>query len=155
MLIHELSHGLNDRLTGGAHEDLCMTETESLGLGEGYSDMVALIFTAKPEDTRDTRRVIGGYVKGDPKGIRKYPYTTNMRFNPLTYKDAVGEKQRHALGEIWATMLLEVYWSLVDKYGFSANLHDANTGKGQYHIPTALGRDNDDSAMQPNIRISS
>ncbi|KAH6581740.1 hypothetical protein BASA61_008921 [Batrachochytrium salamandrivorans] len=130
MLIHELSHGLNDRLTGGAHEDLCMTETESLGLGEGYSDMVALIFTAKAEDTRDTRRVIGGYVKGDPKGIRKYPYTTNMRFNPLTYKDAVGEKQRHALGEIWATMLLEVYWSLVDKYGFSANLHDAKQEKG-------------------------
>ncbi|KAH9263165.1 hypothetical protein BASA83_013489 [Batrachochytrium salamandrivorans] len=130
MLIHELTHGLNDRLTGGAHEDLCMTETESLGLGEGYSDMVALIFMAKPEDTRDTKKVIGEYVKGDPKGIRKYPYTTNMRFNPLTYKDAVGEKQRHALGEIWATMLLEVYWSLVDAYGFSANLHDATQKQG-------------------------
>ncbi|KAH6595008.1 hypothetical protein BASA50_006152 [Batrachochytrium salamandrivorans] len=130
MLIHELTHGLNDRLTGGAHEDLCMTETESLGLGEGYSDMVALIFMAKPEDTRDTKKVIGEYVKGDPKGIRKYPYTTNMRFNPLTYKDAVGEKQRHALGEIWATMLLEVYWSLVDEYGFSANLHDATQEQG-------------------------
>ncbi|KAH6590762.1 hypothetical protein BASA50_009174 [Batrachochytrium salamandrivorans] len=130
MLTHELSHGLNDRLTGGAHEDLCMTDTESLGLGEGYSDTIALIFTAKPEDTRDTRRVIGGYVKGNPKGIRKYPYTMDMRVNPLTYKDVVGEKQRHALGEIWATMLLEVYWNLVEKYGFSVNLHDATQKEG-------------------------
>ncbi|KAH9250389.1 hypothetical protein BASA81_011796 [Batrachochytrium salamandrivorans] len=28
---------------------MCMTETESRGLGEGYSDMDALIFTTKPE----------------------------------------------------------------------------------------------------------
>ncbi|KAH6584175.1 hypothetical protein BASA61_007616 [Batrachochytrium salamandrivorans] len=59
VMIHELTHGLSTRLTGGAHEDMCMSKIESGGLGEGYSDMVALIFTAKPEDTRNTKKVIG------------------------------------------------------------------------------------------------
>ncbi|KAH6573042.1 hypothetical protein BASA62_003149 [Batrachochytrium salamandrivorans] len=103
---------------------------ESLGLGEGYSDVMALIFTAKPEDTRNTRKVVGEYVEGSPTGIRRYTYTTDMRVNPLTYKDAVGEKERHRLGEIWAIMLWEVYWSLVEAHGFSANLHDATQKEG-------------------------
>ncbi|KAH6564891.1 hypothetical protein BASA62_007642 [Batrachochytrium salamandrivorans] len=53
-----------------------------------------------------------------------------MRVNPLTYQDAVGEKDPYRLGEIWASLLLEVYWNLVDAYGFSANLHDATQEKG-------------------------
>ncbi|KAH6566999.1 hypothetical protein BASA62_006379 [Batrachochytrium salamandrivorans] len=128
--VHELTHGLSDRLTGGAHEDLCMTETESHGLSEGYSDIIAIIFTAKPEDTRNTRRVIGGYIGGDSQGIRRYPYTTDMKVNPLTYQNAVGEKDPYRLGEIWATMLWEVYWNFVEEYGFSENLHDATQEQG-------------------------
>ncbi|KAJ1341169.1 hypothetical protein BSLG_010784 [Batrachochytrium salamandrivorans] len=62
--------------------------------------------------------------------MRKYPYTTDLDVNPLKYQDAVGEKERHNLGEIWTTMLLEVYWNLVEEYGFSANLHDATQKKG-------------------------
>ncbi|KAH6560976.1 hypothetical protein BASA62_010139 [Batrachochytrium salamandrivorans] len=53
-----------------------------------------------------------------------------MEVNPLTYKDVAGEKAIHRLGEIWASLLLEVYWNLVDEYGFSANLHDATQKKG-------------------------
>ncbi|KAH6561079.1 hypothetical protein BASA60_011590 [Batrachochytrium salamandrivorans] len=130
IIVHELTHGVSDRLTGGAHEDLCMAEIESHGLSEGYSDMMALVFTAKPEDSRDTIRAMGEYVKGDPRGVRKYPYTTDIKVNPLTYKDAIGEKDKHNLGTIWAAMLLEVYWNLVDAYGFSENLHDATQEKG-------------------------
>ncbi|KAJ1334921.1 hypothetical protein BSLG_010743 [Batrachochytrium salamandrivorans] len=129
LMIHELTHGLSSRLTGGAHEDTCMTETESQGLGEGYSDMMALIFTTKPEDTRDTKKVIAKYIKGNPRGVRKYPYTTNMRVNPLAYQDSIGEKDIHNLGTIWASLLWEVYWNLVNAYGFSANLHDATQKK--------------------------
>ncbi|KAH6597147.1 hypothetical protein BASA50_004651 [Batrachochytrium salamandrivorans] len=128
--VHELTHGLSDRLTGGAQTKMCMSKIESGGLSEGYSDMIVLIFTAKPKDTRNTRRVMGEYVEGDQRGSRRYPYTTDIRVNPLKYRDAVGEKQRHALGEIWATMLWEVYWNLVEKYGFSANLHDATQKEG-------------------------
>ncbi|KAH9271534.1 hypothetical protein BASA83_006389 [Batrachochytrium salamandrivorans] len=70
MLTHELTHGLSNRLTGGAHEGMCMEDVQSEGLNEGYSDMVSLIFTAKPEDARNTRRVIGGYVEGNLRGLR-------------------------------------------------------------------------------------
>ncbi|KAH6580596.1 hypothetical protein BASA60_002806 [Batrachochytrium salamandrivorans] len=63
VVIHELTHGLTGRLTGGAHDNLCMSVTESRGLSEGYSDMMALMLTAKAEDTRDTKRVIGEYVE--------------------------------------------------------------------------------------------
>ncbi|KAH6581673.1 hypothetical protein BASA60_002335 [Batrachochytrium salamandrivorans] len=71
-MIHELTHGLSSRLTGGAQTKMCMTETESRGLGEGYSDMVALIFTTKPEDTRNTIKVIAEYVEGDQRGNRSH-----------------------------------------------------------------------------------
>ncbi|KAJ1330001.1 hypothetical protein BSLG_010863 [Batrachochytrium salamandrivorans] len=130
LVIHELTHGLSSRLTGGARTKLCMAETESRGLSEGYSDIIALIFMAKPEDTRNTNKVMGEYVKGNPGGVRRYPYTTDMRVNPLKYQNAVGETNHYNLGEIWATMLLEVYWNFVEKYGFSANLHDATQKKG-------------------------
>ncbi|KAJ1328778.1 hypothetical protein BSLG_010756 [Batrachochytrium salamandrivorans] len=130
VMIHELTHGLSSRLTGGAQTKMCMSKIESRGLSEGYSDVMALIFMAKPEDTCNTEKVIAEYVEGSSQGVRKYPYTTNMRINPLTYQDAVGEKQRHRLGEIWAAMLWEVYWNLVEEYGFSANLHDATQEQG-------------------------
>ncbi|KAH6573490.1 hypothetical protein BASA60_005999 [Batrachochytrium salamandrivorans] len=55
-MIHELGHGLSDRLTGGARTKMCMGEIESEGLSEGYSDMMALIFTARSEDTRNTEK---------------------------------------------------------------------------------------------------
>ncbi|KAJ1340488.1 hypothetical protein BSLG_010774 [Batrachochytrium salamandrivorans] len=130
VIVHELTHGLSDRLTGGAQTKMCMSKIESGGLSEGYSDMIVLIFTAKPKDTRNTRRVMGEYAEGDQRGSRRYPYTTNMKVNPLAYQDVAGEKQRHALGEIWAVMLFEVYWNFVDAYGFSANLHDATQKEG-------------------------
>ncbi|KAH9270389.1 hypothetical protein BASA83_007552 [Batrachochytrium salamandrivorans] len=130
ILIHELTHGLTARLTGGAQTKLCMTDTESLGLSEGYSDIIAMILTAKPEDTRNTIKVIGEYVEGDSRGIRDYPYATDMDVNPLTYLRVVGEEDPHRLGAIWASMLWEVYWNFVDAYGFSANLHDATQKEG-------------------------
>ncbi|KAH6575961.1 hypothetical protein BASA60_004731 [Batrachochytrium salamandrivorans] len=130
ILTHELTHGLSRRLTGGARGSICMISIESRGLSEGYSDAIALIFMAKPEDTRDTKKVMGEYVKERPGGLRRYPYTTDMKVNPLTYQDAIGEKDIHRLGTIWAAMLFEVYWNLVDRYGFSTNLHDATQKEG-------------------------
>ncbi|KAH6562659.1 hypothetical protein BASA60_011048 [Batrachochytrium salamandrivorans] len=130
VVIHELTHGLTDRLTGGAQTKMCMKETESKGLSEGYSDIVAIILTAKLKDTRNTIRVIGEYAKGVAGGVRDYPYATDMDVNPLTYKDVAGETNQHRLGTIWAVMLWEVYWNFVDADGFSANLHDATQKEG-------------------------
>ncbi|KAH6568157.1 hypothetical protein BASA62_005624 [Batrachochytrium salamandrivorans] len=71
ILTHELTHGVSERLTGGAQTKMCMSKIESRGLSEGYSDMMALIFTAKPEDTRNTKKVMGEYVEGDSKRSQK------------------------------------------------------------------------------------
>ncbi|KAH9257507.1 hypothetical protein BASA81_004269 [Batrachochytrium salamandrivorans] len=130
VLIHELGHGLSQRLVGGAWTVQCLSTTESLGMGEGYSDILVVIFTATSTDTRWTKKSQGAYTMGDPKGVRRVLYTTDMEENHLTYKDGLGEQDVYYLGEIWASLLLEVYWNFVDKYGFSADLHDATQRKG-------------------------
>jgi hypothetical protein len=36
----------------------------------------------------------------------------------------------HGVGSIWAQGMWEVYWALVDRYGFDPDLHDALGGAG-------------------------
>ncbi|KAK5672984.1 hypothetical protein QVD99_000461 [Batrachochytrium dendrobatidis] len=130
--LHELTHGLSNRLTGGPANANCLSSTIALGLGEGWSDVVALSLEVLPTDTRNDDRVMGAYVTNNPKrGIRLFPYSTNMNNNPHTYADVLRNSNRHYIGEIWASMLWELYWNLVEKLGFSTNIKDgAKSGKG-------------------------
>ncbi|KAH9265849.1 hypothetical protein BSLG_010785 [Batrachochytrium salamandrivorans] len=135
VIIHVLArstyaHGITNRLTGGAAIDSCLKTTEAQGLGEGWSDMMVMIVTAKSSDTATTGITIGAYAENNAKGFRSHPYTTDMTVNPLTYGSLRNRKQFHAIGEVWASLLWEVYWSLVTKHGFSANLYDANQSAG-------------------------
>ncbi|KAH6595463.1 hypothetical protein BASA50_005815 [Batrachochytrium salamandrivorans] len=86
VMIHELTHGLSSRLTGGAQTKMCMSKIESRGLSEGYSDVMAPVFTAKPEDTRNTKKVIAEYIGGDQRGNRRdtddSAMQPNIRFSP-------------------------------------------------------------------------
>ena len=120
IMVHELTHGLTNRLTGGAGNPNCLSQSISRGLGEGWSDTVALVFKMKLSSSRDQNHGIGQYVTGDEKkGIRPYPYTSDMTVNPLTYSMAAGiTSSAHSLGVIWASILYEVYWNLVEKHGF-------------------------------------
>ncbi len=34
----------------------------------------------------------------------------------------------HGVGEVWATMLWDLYWAMVDEYGWTANLNTGNAG---------------------------
>lgn len=47
-----------------------------------------------------------------------------MEVNPSTYKimDKPGYWGVHAKGEVWAEMLYEVAWDLIDKHGFTSSL---------------------------------
>jgi extracellular elastinolytic metalloproteinase len=47
-----------------------------------------------------------------------------MEVNPSTYKimDKPGYWGVHAKGEVWAEMLYEVAWDLIDKHGFTPSL---------------------------------
>ncbi|KAJ3403634.1 Fungalysin/Thermolysin Extracellular metalloproteinase 5, partial [Chytridiales sp. JEL 0842] len=137
VVIHELTHGLSNRLTGGPANANCLNTPQAGGMGEGWSDMVALLFTMTPQDTRATDKTVGAYVTTAPGGVRRQPYSTSMTTNSLTYNSlaAAANKEVHNSGEVWTTMLLEVYWNMVEKSGFTdpALLGPAavdGTGKG-------------------------
>ncbi|KAI8911045.1 Fungalysin metallopeptidase-domain-containing protein [Gorgonomyces haynaldii] len=133
VVIHELTHGLSNRLTGGPANANCLNTPEAGGMGEGWSDVVAMVFEMNAKNTgANTARAVGQYVTENAnKGVRRFPYTTDLTVNPLTYADLATTQEVHNVGEIWASMLMEVYFNLVDKLGFDPNFKsDATAGKG-------------------------
>ncbi|KAG2003706.1 extracellular elastinolytic metalloproteinase [Coprinopsis cinerea AmutBmut pab1-1] len=116
VLIHEFAHGLTNRMTGGGTAR-CLQTFEAAGLGEGWSDAMANWFAQKSVTTRDF--VIGKFLTGTETGLRRFPYSTNPSTNPLTYKDVSVSVDVHAVGEVWANMLHNVYAALVEASGYS------------------------------------
>ena len=56
-----------------------------------------------------------------------------MTVNPSTYAsvaDTVNISQPHGIGYVWNTMLWEMYWNLVDRYGYNADIYDDWTTGG-------------------------
>ncbi|KAI9209321.1 Fungalysin metallopeptidase-domain-containing protein [Polychytrium aggregatum] len=130
IVVHETFHGVSNRLTGGSALANCLTTTTSMGLGEGWSDMAALVMSIKPTDTRATNYALGAWSFNRPNGIRTYPYSTSLTTNPTTYKLTGVYQEVHKIGEIWTSLLLEVYWNLVDQYGTSSDIKAYSSGKG-------------------------
>ncbi|KAI8913322.1 Fungalysin metallopeptidase-domain-containing protein [Gorgonomyces haynaldii] len=125
IVVHEYTHGISNRLTGGPGNSQCLQLQESRALGEGWSDTVAVYLTRKAGDDGATGVPMGYWALGqtpNQKGARPYPYSTDMAINPLTY--AVQYTQVHQWGSIWATMLNEMFWNLVSVYGFNPNWTD-------------------------------
>ena len=128
VIAHEYGHGISNRLTGGPAVVSCLNNAEQMG--EGWSDWFALTLTTHPSDTGTTRRGVGSYLIFQPpagNGIRPTPYTTDMTVNPSTYAsvaDAAAISQPHGIGYVWNTMLWEMYWNLVDRHGYNANVYD-------------------------------
>ncbi|RKP28123.1 Fungalysin metallopeptidase-domain-containing protein [Syncephalis pseudoplumigaleata] len=130
IIAHEYTHGISNRLTGGPANSNCLGWGESGGLGEGWGDFHGLWLRLKANDTRSQEFAVGSYVF--TKGIRKYAYSTDMKTNPTTYGLVYTEEwaEEHRMGEIWANMLYEMYWSLVDKLGFQEDKYSVDTTKG-------------------------
>jgi extracellular elastinolytic metalloproteinase len=133
VISHEYGHGVSNRLTGGPATASCLGNAEQMG--EGWSDWFALNLTSRPSDTPTTPRGVGTYVSFQPPddvGIRPTPYTTDMSVNPSTYAsvaDVVNISQPHGIGYVWTSMLWEVYWNLVDRYGYNSDIYgDWTTG---------------------------
>ncbi|CAO3671660.1 unnamed protein product [Rhizopus stolonifer] len=115
IVIHEYTHGVSIRLTGGPMNSNCLGWGESGGMGEGWGDFIATVIRMKEGSTREQDYSMGDYANGG-QGIRKYKYSTSTKTNPSTYKimDRFDYWGVHAKGEVWAEMLYEVYWNLVD-----------------------------------------
>ena len=143
IMIHEYVHGLAGRLVGGG---VGITEEQSGGLGEGWSDFYALALLSQSGDALGGNYALGAYAaiggfksSGDNYyfGLRRFPYSTNLMKNPLTFSDidhnqaaipsgvpyasfdssSAGEV--HNVGEIWCSMLWEARAKLIIKHGFS------------------------------------
>lgn len=134
VIIHEYGHGLSNRLTGGPANSSALIQSQSRGMGEGWSDWLALVLTAVPTDTGATPRGIGTYVLGQATtgpGIRPYRYSTDLVVNPQTFGNIrSGLSVPHGIGSVWCTTIWEVYWELVAAHGFDPDLRSSTSGNG-------------------------
>lgn len=112
MVVHEYTHGLSNRLTGGG-TGRCLQTVEAQGMGEGWSDAVADWTEQTSADDVAGDFTLGTYV--NQRSIRDYPYSTSKITNPLTYSTLRSRIEMHAAGEVWAEMWHEIYAALVEK----------------------------------------
>ncbi|KAA3621505.1 MAG: T9SS C-terminal target domain-containing protein [Flavobacterium sp.] len=126
VLIHEYVHGLTTRMVFAGSDSYCVLNNENLG--EGYSDWYAKVLTIKPEETREDHQGFGNYIqsKGPAgKGTNLYHYSTDLSVNPLTYEDIANYPgDVHKIGAVWASMLWEITWNLIDEYGFDPDVYN-------------------------------
>lgn len=144
VVCHEYTHGLSNRLVGGG---VGISELQPAGMGEGWSDFYPLVLLSEPADDPNGTYAVGGYAtylfydltENYYFGIRRYPYTTDMTKNPLTFKDIdptqadphfgvprnpvlvswEGEAAEvHNQGEVWCATLWEARVNLVEALGF-------------------------------------
>ncbi|RDB18624.1 Extracellular metalloproteinase MEP [Hypsizygus marmoreus] len=116
IVTHENTHGLTNRMTGGG-TGACLQTLEAGGLGEGWSDAMADWIEHTSSAVPDF--VLGPYVIDYPTGVRGYRYSTNNKTNPLRYSSLNTYREVHAIGEIWANILHNVYAALVAARGWS------------------------------------
>ena len=142
VVLHEYAHGLSNRLVGGGAGIFTQA---SQGMGEGWSDFYSLALLTKETDDVNGNYVEGGYATLGYKGltqnyyfgIRRYPYTTDMTKNPLTFRDIdptqaslhsgvprnpvipTSASEVHNSGEVWCVALWEARANLIAKFGFA------------------------------------
>jgi hypothetical protein len=142
---HEWGHVLSNRLIGNGNG---LSNTQGRGMGEGWGDFVALLTIVRPEDATAASNpnwngafATGAFALSAPgnnayyDGIRRYPYSSDLKKNPLTFKhiqdgtalpadpkpafgaDGASNSEVHNTGEIWASMLFECYTALLRDTG--------------------------------------
>lgn len=133
IVTHEYGHGISNRMTGTGYN--CLNSGVSKEqMGEGWSDFFALMLTNKAGDDATVARGIGTYAIGQPitgGGIRPAKYSTNLAVNGYTYGNTNGMEYNngsavvpnvHSIGFVWATMLWDLHWKYVEKYGYASDV---------------------------------
>ncbi|AZB02047.1 T9SS C-terminal target domain-containing protein [Chryseobacterium joostei] len=151
IVTHEYGHGISNRLTGDGYTCLnarpygTNTTYSKEQMGEGWSDFFALMVTNKPGDNSSVARGIGTYPIGQPitgVGIRPAKYSPDFSVNGFTYGDTNGLEyadgtemvaDSHSIGFIWASMLWDLHWKYVEKYGYSSDV-TANATNGSSKV---------------------
>jgi hypothetical protein len=138
VIIHEYGHGVSNRLTGGPSNTGCLRTFDAEGnpvdveqMGEGWSDYLGLMLTMREGDTPEQRRGIATYLTyegTDGLGIRPYPYSTDLSVNPTTYASIGQLSIPHGVGSVWAQMLWDMTWNLIEAEGFDPDLINGTGG---------------------------
>ena len=153
VVIHEYGHGVSNRVTGGPSNSNALNALQSQGMGEGWGDFWALMFTQTSADQPNDRYPLGVYVMGqegqtNPGGIRALPaldptgapYSFDLSINTMTFAafgTAGGQTtEAHNVGARWASTLWDLNWLLIDKYGFDPDL---STGYAAGGGPASAG----------------
>lgn len=149
VVAHEYTHGISNRLTGTGDGTCLLSATSNEQMGEGWSDYMALMLTMKPTDNSTISRGIGTYVSNEPTsglGIRPAKYSPDFAINNYTYGKTNGMEvpatlfgvtigtspDVHSIGFVWATMLWDLTWDYVTKYGFNSDVTaDPNSGNAR------------------------
>ena len=134
VVVHEYGHGISNRLAGGPSSSSCLNNQEQMG--EGWSDWFGMVMTIQAGDVAAKSRPMGTWLFGQAatgNGIRPYPYNTDMTINPMTYGTlpASNISVPHGVGSIWATMLWDLTWAMIDEYGWDADLYNGNGGNNK------------------------
>jgi len=129
IIVHEYGHGISNRLTGGPSNVNCLQKLQSGGMGEGWSDWWAICFQMKQTAKGSDAFPMGAYANFG-KGIRAFPYSTDFKVDPQTfgYLNQNGYTTVHPIGSVWCTILNEVYWEFVNKYGFDPDWYKGEAG---------------------------
>ncbi|AKK72367.1 hypothetical protein OK18_06710 [Chryseobacterium gallinarum] len=134
IIAHEYGHGISNRLTGPGYGCLKISVSAEQ-MGEGWSDYFALMLTTRPGDTSSLARGIGTYVKNQPTdggGIRLAKYSPDFSVNNYTYIRTNTVSGAHRIGFIWATMLWDLTWKYIEKYGYNSDvLASATSGNAR------------------------
>jgi len=151
VVLHEYTHGVSYRRVGGGVG--IGFSGQPGGLGEGWSDFFAMALLSEPDDDINASYPSGGYTTyllqyGSTNltenyyyGIRRYPYSTDLNKNPLTYKDIdPGQAQPHTnaplspkyspfdptiafeshrAGELWCVTLWDARANIINKMGWT------------------------------------
>jgi extracellular elastinolytic metalloproteinase len=73
VVFHEFAHGISNRLVGGPQNTDTLEDTQSGGMGEGWSDYIAC--------TINHSTIAGAWLVNYAKGIRMYAYGSNFPDN--------------------------------------------------------------------------
>ena len=126
ILIHEFGHAVTARLIGGPlFMQGYFPGTQIGAMHEGNSDYLALISGMKstddPTDASETGTWFTEYQFG-----RRQPYSYDTAIDGRTFEDwnvlldpdtGLPNAEPHQAGEIWASMLYDMTWELIFKYG--------------------------------------
>ncbi len=131
VLVHEFTHGTSNRLTGGPANVGCLSNQEQGG--EGWSDWYGIILSMEAGDAGPDVRGVGTYFLGQPTngpGVRPQPYSTNFGVNNVTYANLPTQVIPHGVGWVWASMLWQATWEVVNAYGYNPDFYDASDSAG-------------------------